>query len=272
MFNTSMSYRSQGRTKSPSFEASSTDTLSLDLISGYDPSEFDVVVNIFAGPSDFRASFNYHLSCMTASQAQNAAFAFNMAVKKIVQDGNSFDPFLLDSLQKLWSMKSPGARVRTDTTSILTGSQKLRNFILMTDDDLIRAPAAPVHDIPRPEDKLCDVVISQTARRQPSAQAVSSWDGNLTYHELDSLSSQVAVYLVSLGIGSGSFVPVCMEKSLWAIVAFVSILKAGGAFVPMDAMQPGRWRTIVEQTDAKIVVASEERKHEMAALCDSVSH
>lgn len=141
----------------------------------------------------------------------------------------------------------------------------------MTDDDLLRAPATPTYDILRPEDKLCDVVISQTAQRQPSAQAISSWDGTLTYHELDSLSSQVAAHLVSLSIGPGLFVPVCMEKSLWAIVAFLSILKAGGAFVPMDAMQPGRWRTIVEQTGAKVVVASEERKNDMAGLCDSVS-
>lgn len=144
----------------------------------------------------------------------------------------------------------------------------------MTDYDLARAPAAPLHacGILVPENKLCDMVISHTASLQPSAQAICSWDGALTYHELETLSSHLAAHLTSLGIGPGLLVPVCMEKSLWAIVVFIGILKAGGAFVPMDAMQPGRWRTIVEQTKAEVVIASEERKHDMAALCDSVSH
>lgn len=104
-----MSYRSQGRAKSPTSEALSANTLSLDLVSGYDPSEFDVVVNIVAGPSDFRASFNYHLSCITALQAENAAFAFHMAVKKIVEDGNSFEQFqlLASDLNKPWTNKKP---------------------------------------------------------------------------------------------------------------------------------------------------------------------
>lgn len=116
------------------------------------------------------------------------------------------------------------------------------------------------------------MVISQTANRQPSAQAICSWDGNLTYHELETVSSRLASHLLSLGIGPGLFVPVCMEKSLWAIVTFLAILKAGAAFVPMDATQPGRWRTIVEQTGAQFVIASDERKNDMAALCNIVSH
>lgn len=86
-----MSYRSQERTKSPSGEDLAASPLSIDLISGYDPSEFDVVINIVAGPSGFGASFNYSPSCMTSLQAENAAFAFNIAVKKIIENGKCFD-------------------------------------------------------------------------------------------------------------------------------------------------------------------------------------
>lgn len=86
-----MSYRSQGRTKDTDSDDLSSNPLSIDIISGYDPSEFDVVVNIVAGPSEFQATFNYHVSCMTALQAENAAFAFNLAVKKIVENGKQPD-------------------------------------------------------------------------------------------------------------------------------------------------------------------------------------
>lgn len=86
-----MSYRSQGRVKSPGTQASSANDLSLEPVSGYDPSEFDVVLNIVAGPSGFQATFSYRLSCMTASQAENAAFAFNLAVKKIIKNGNDIN-------------------------------------------------------------------------------------------------------------------------------------------------------------------------------------
>jgi non-ribosomal peptide synthetase component F len=62
---------------------------------------------------------------------------------------------------------------------------------------------------------------------------VSSWDGELTYKDLDQLSDRVAAYLHSFGVGVGVAVPVLFEKSKWFVVAGLAVLKAGGCYVQL---------------------------------------
>lgn len=60
----------------------------------------------------------------------------------------------------------------------------------------------------------------------------------MTYQELDSLSNGLARSLGSLGVGPGIFVPFAFKKSCWATVAMLGVLKAGGAFLPLDPTDP----------------------------------
>ena len=99
--------------------------------------------------------------------------------------------------------------------------------------------------------------IEANSRQNPRAPAVSSWDGSLDYRELDDLSSRVANHLVTLGVGPEIIVPVCFEKSMWAVIAMLAVLKAGGAFVPLDPLHPiERLTTIIRKTRASLVVTS----------------
>ena len=89
------------------------------------------------------------------------------------------------------------------------------------------------------------------------APAICSWDANLTYRELNEQSTQLARYLIKQGVGQNVFVPLCFEKSAWTIIAMLAVLKAGGAFVPLDPSHPvPRLRGIVQDTEAKIVLCS----------------
>ena len=91
----------------------------------------------------------------------------------------------------------------------------------------------------------------------PDAEAVCAWDGSLTYSELDELSSMVAKKLISAGVRLGDYVPFAFEKSLWTVVATLAILKAGGAFVPLDPANPvARVEEILSDTNAAVVVTS----------------
>lgn len=111
-------------------------------------------------------------------------------------------------------------------------------------------------------------LFEEQAQRQPEALALSAWDGELTYGNLDSLSSSLCQHLVARGIGSGSIVPLCFEKSMWALVATLAVLKAGGAFVPLDpSSPPDRRQLILQQTDAKLVLVS--RSNANIAIPDS---
>ncbi|KAH0591991.1 hypothetical protein MHUMG1_10286 [Metarhizium humberi] len=56
-------------------------------------------------------------------------------------------------------------------------------------------------------------------------------DALLTYAELDALSSKPAARLGSLGIASGTTVPLLMSKGAVVIVSMLAMLKAGAAYV-----------------------------------------
>ncbi|PWY91675.1 amino acid adenylation [Aspergillus sclerotioniger CBS 115572] len=81
-------------------------------------------------------------------------------------------------------------------------------------------------------------MISERARSQPHAAAISAWDGDLSYQELDDLSSGLAARLSRFNIRPGVFVPVLVEKSKWVPVAMIAVMKAGGAFVLFDRSFP----------------------------------
>ena len=105
----------------------------------------------------------------------------------------------------------------------------------------------------------------------PSKIAVESWDGYFTYQELGWHSERLAHHLKILGIGPETLVPFCFEKSKWAVVAILGILKAGGAFVPLSPVYPeNRLRTIIEDTAATVVVTSRDLAGTFEGIVDTV--
>ncbi|GKZ31509.1 nonribosomal peptide synthase [Aspergillus brasiliensis] len=100
-------------------------------------------------------------------------------------------------------------------------------------------------------------LVRQRAALQPQAPAIDSWDAQMTYAELDSLSNRLANLLVEFGVKAEVIVPLCFEKTAWYVVAMLAVLKAGGAFVPLDPTHPSsRLREIVGQVDASIVLTT----------------
>ncbi|KAF4539218.1 Nonribosomal peptide synthase protein [Lasiodiplodia theobromae] len=229
LFNTGMSFRSESKEQADS--SSSSSSLSFDAIDGHDPSEYDVTLNVWGTPSQFLVSFNYRLSCMAPDQAQHVAAAFTRALGAIVA----------------------GA----DTTT-------LEDWRLVSESDM-DTPAPTLLLPPTPESLVHDM-IDQHVQSRPDDAAVCAWDGELSYRQLDGLANRLANHLAALGVGPEVLVPVCMEKSAWVPVALLAVLKAGGAFVPMDATQTGRFQAIIEQVGAQVVLTSAAQAPRMAAL------
>jgi non-ribosomal peptide synthetase component F len=88
--------------------------------------------------------------------------------------------------------------------------------------------------VPAPVETRIYDFISENARNQPLAPAICAWDGELTYAQLDSLSTQLTDRLVSSGVRQEVLVPLCFEKSMWMAVAMLGVMKSSGAFVPLD--------------------------------------
>ncbi|PHH81937.1 hypothetical protein CDD82_7476 [Ophiocordyceps australis] len=121
--------------------------------------------------------------------------------------------------------------------------------------------------------------ILERARRYPQAEAVRAWDGRLTYGQLDDYSGRLArIVRGQMARGAADSraqgteaedgrvdetedgmlcVPLCFEKSVWTVVAVLGVLRSGAAFSLTDASQPeARLRSIVEQTNARVVITS----------------
>ena len=101
-----------------------------------------------------------------------------------------------------------------------------------------------------------DVIVEQS-ELHPDAPAVCGWDGNLTFRELDGLSTTLGSHLISLGVSKGDFVPILFVKSTWTIIAIMAIWKIGAAFVPLEGSQPkARTEEILTQVRPKHILGS----------------
>jgi amino acid adenylation domain-containing protein/non-ribosomal peptide synthase protein (TIGR01720 family) len=97
------------------------------------------------------------------------------------------------------------------------------------------------------------------AARTPHAPAVTFGEEVLTYTELDQRANRLAHHLRSLGVGPETRVGLCLERSLEVAVGMLGILKAGGAFVPLDPTYPPARLTFI-QADAGIpLLVTQER-------------
>lgn len=94
--------------------------------------------------------------------------------------------------------------------------------------------------------------------RDPDAVAVVFGDRQLTYREFDNQTNQLAHRLVELGVGVESIVVVCLPRSVELVAALLAIVKAGGAYLPIDPDWPeARKRLVLEELGPQPVVIAD---------------
>ncbi len=74
--------------------------------------------------------------------------------------------------------------------------------------------------------------------KTPDAVAVVFENQQLTYQELNKKANQLAHYIQNLGVKPDTLVGICMERSLEMVVGILAIMKAGGAYLPLDPSYP----------------------------------
>ncbi len=101
-------------------------------------------------------------------------------------------------------------------------------LVLSTWNDTTRpAPAATVVEL-----------LEARAATSPGAVAVTSGDTRLTYGELHARAERLARVLVQRGVGPETFVAVRLPRTASLMVALLGVLKAGGAYLPVDPDYP----------------------------------
>ncbi|HET7461859.1 MAG TPA: amino acid adenylation domain-containing protein, partial [Longimicrobium sp.] len=74
--------------------------------------------------------------------------------------------------------------------------------------------------------------------RTPGAAALVFEDETLSYTELNARANRLAHHLRSLGVGPEARVGICVERGLEMVVGVLAVLKAGGAYLPLDPAYP----------------------------------
>ncbi|MEV2277435.1 amino acid adenylation domain-containing protein [Nocardiopsis sp. NPDC049922] len=125
-----------------------------------------------------------------------------------------------------------------------------------------RVPAAPTEPV--------HVLFGRAAAAAPDTVAVSapteSGDTRtLTYGELDERSALLAAHLRGTGVGAGSVVALCLEKSPELVTLVLAVLRAGAAYLPLDPEYPvDRLSALVEASGARLLVTDDRGAERLA--------
>ena len=118
---------------------------------------------------------------------------------------------------------------------------------------------------------LVHEAVDRAAERDPEHLAVVMGEQSLTYGELLAVSNQLANTLIELGAAVGDRVGLFLRKSLETVSTAYGIMKAGGAFVPIDPSIPAeRLKLVVDDCDISIVITNDHLAGKLSDL--SVEH
>jgi len=102
-------------------------------------------------------------------------------------------------------------------------------------------------------------LIEQQVQRDPDASAVEHEGRRLTYRQLNSRANQFARYLVNLGVVQNQVVGLCIDRSPEMVIGLLGIMKAGGAYLPLDPNYPrARLEQMLEDAKLQVLITETE--------------
>ncbi len=110
-----------------------------------------------------------------------------------------------------------------------------------------------------PSNKMINELFEEKAEKNPDNIAVVFEDTQLTYKELNDKANQLARLIRDKGVEGDSIVGLIMERTSNMIVAMLGVLKAGGAYLPIDPEYPEeRISYMIEDSKIKLLITQKE--------------
>ena len=182
-----------------------------------------------------------------------------------------------DGLFELWSYKAE----IFDRTTV----ERLRRMFdaalaAVLDDDALPFAELPLlgsgerHQLlvewnqPRPDyrtEGFSHQLVMRQAEARPEAVALAKDGARWTYAQLGAVSGHLAVELQRLGVGPGEVVGICIDRSFEQIASILAVLRAGGAYMPLDPSYPRDRLALMEEDSGALVVLT------TAALAERVA-
>ncbi|MGP0067607.1 MAG: amino acid adenylation domain-containing protein [Isosphaeraceae bacterium] len=195
----------------------------------------------------------FDLAMMTAREGDRLCVALEYSTDLFV--ANSIDR-LMDGFRTLLesAVADPGQRL---ADLPLVPEAERRRLL----DSWAEAPAIP-HD---------DVAIHHRFERQversPGAIALVWDDESLTYEALNRSSNTLAHRLVELGVGPETVVGLYLERWPSKVIGLLGVLKAGGAYLPMDPDHPAERLAWMLQDSGVSLLVTEDHLRDRLPGC-----
>ncbi|HLX07839.1 MAG TPA: amino acid adenylation domain-containing protein, partial [Thermoanaerobaculia bacterium] len=167
--------------------------------------KFDLMLELASGPQGLGGDLEYSAELFDAATAER----------------------LLGQFTRLLATAAAAPQRRISELPLLAAAE--RHQLLAAWNDTARE---------YPRDAGLAALFAAAAARAPEAVALVCGERQLSYCELGRRADAMAERLVSLGVAPEVVVGVCLERSLELVVALLGVLKAGGAYLPLEPAWP----------------------------------
>jgi amino acid adenylation domain-containing protein len=121
------------------------------------------------------------------------------------------------------------------------------------------------------ETRLAHQLFEAHARENPRDAAVIATEREISFATLNQRANQIARYLRRLGVGRETVVGVLLERSIDSVLAQLAVMKAGGAFMPLDYAYPTeRLAFMIDESRAKVIISVERMAHVVTGAASRV--
>lgn len=121
--------------------------------------------------------------------------------------------------------------------------------------------AAPANEVPMVQERF-----AAAARRHPERIAVMAAGEQASFAELDARAEAIAGRLAEAGVGPDSLVGVLADRSVGMLASILGVLKAGGAYLPLEPEQPAeRLAYMLADSGTRLVLAPGSWQAELPA-------
>lgn len=109
-------------------------------------------------------------------------------------------------------------------------------------------------------------MVALRANAAPDAIAIATTGSILTYAELDAQANRLANRLIELGVGRETVVALCLGRSAESVRCSLAVLKAGGAYLPLDPAYPTeRLAFMLNDAQPRVLITNSEVSRSLPA-------
>ena len=186
-------------------------------------SKFDLSLEVVPTEKEFELNFEYALSLFNKKTIENFANHYINIIKQIINDNS----------------------IKICDIDILSNDEREKILFGFNDTNM-------EYD----ENKTIATLFEEQSLKVPNNIALVFGDSSLTYKELNEKSNSLAYYLKNnVGIKNNDIVGVMVSRSLEVIISILAVVKAGGAYIPIDPTFPKERVTyMLNNSNAKLLL------------------